>query len=182
MNIIKLKLNGTYEIRPQMIGDMRGYFAETYRAEVFAEKGLQTVWVQENQSLSTEKGTIRGLHFQQSPHAQTKLVRAALGRILDVFVDLRKDSPTYGRWDSIVLSDESGNAVYVPKGFAHGFCTLTENSLVQYKVDDYYSPESETGIRWNDPDLKIEWPLADPHLSARDLTLPLFGDLINPFE
>lgn len=181
MEIIKLKLEGTFEIRPKMIGDMRGYFSETYREKVFEENGLQTKWVQENQSLSTKKGTIRGLHYQKPPVAQTKLVRTPLGKILDVFVDIRKDSPTYGEWDSIVLSDELCNAVYVPHGFAHGFGTLTEDVIVQYKVDDYYSPENENGIRWDDEDLEIKWGIDEPNLSERDLTLQRFADLITPF-
>ena len=182
MEIIKLKLEGTFEIRPKMHGDMRGYFAETYREKIFAEHGLQTEWLQENQSLSTKKGTIRGLHYQKPPVAQTKLVKTPVGKILDVFVDIRKNSSTYGEWDSIVLSEELCNAVYVPRGFAHGFCTLTENVIVQYKVDNYYSPEDENGIIWNDKDLNIDWNTENPKLSERDLTLQNFKDLISPFD
>ena len=165
MEIKKLKLKGTFEIRPKMIGDMRGYFSEIYLENIFKENGLQTKWLQENQSLSTKTGTIRGLHYQIPPVAQTKLVKAPLGKILDVFVDIRKDSETYGEWDSIIVSDELCNAVYVPRGFAHGFCTLTENAIVQYKVDNYYSPENENGIRWDDKNLAIEWEVNEPHIS-----------------
>lgn len=181
MEIRKLKLEGTFEIRPKIIGDMRGYFAETYRSDDFERHGLQTVWIQENQSLSTRKNTIRGLHYQKPPFAQIKLIRTPIGSILDVFVDIRKNSKTYGKWDSIIISDELCNLVYIPKGFAHGFCTLTENTVVQYKVDNYYSRENESGILWNDTKLAIDWKTNEPYLSERDLTLPTFAELITPF-
>ncbi len=182
MEIRKLKLDGTFEIRPKLHGDLRGYFAETYLSNLFEDHGLQTNWVQENQSLSTRLHTIRGLHYQTPPVAQTKLVRAVVGKILDVFVDIRKESPTYGQWDSLVVSDETCNAVYVPQGFAHGFCTLTENVIVQYKVDNPYSPENEGGIRWNDSDLNIDWKTENPQMSQRDLELPVFSELETPFD
>ncbi len=181
MEIRKLKLDGIYEIRPKLIGDMRGYFAETYLEKAFAEYGLQTSWVQENQSLSTDLNTLRGLHFQSPPHAQTKLVRAVVGKVLDVFVDIRKNSSTYGQWDSIVLSDELCNSVYVSRGFAHGFCTLTDDAIVQYKVDAPYNRESEGGIIWDDADLAIEWNADNPKLSERDAAMPTFAELKTPF-
>ncbi len=181
MEIKKLKLDGIYEIRPKLIGDERGYFTETYLEKVFAEHELQTVWVQENQSLSTELHTLRGLHFQAPPFAQTKLVRAVVGKVIDVFVDIRKTSSTYGQWDSIILSDELCNSVYVSRGFAHGFCTLTKNTIVQYKVDNPYKNESEGGIKWNDDDLAIEWKTKNPILSDRDKLMPVFDELTTPF-
>lgn len=154
---------------------------ESYSRKIFAEHGLQTDWVQENQSLSAKPQTIRGLHFQVPPFAQTKLLRVVRGEILDVFVDLRKSSPSFGQWDSIVLSEEKCNSVYIPRGFAHGFCTLTENVIVQYKVDNFYAPECERGLRWNDPDVGINWQAADAVLSKRDAELPFFKDFVSPF-
>lgn len=176
-----MKLDGIFEIRPKLIGDMRGYFAETYLEKVFAEHGLQTNWVQENQSLSTDLHTLRGLHFQAPPHAQTKLVCVVVGKVLDVFVDIRKNSATYGRWDSIILSDELCNSVYVSRGFAHGFCTLTDDVIVQYKVDAPYRRESEGGIIWDDTDLAIKWNAENPKLSERDAAMPKFAELETPF-
>lgn len=181
MEIKPLKLEGTFEIIIKRFGDSRGYFMETYSQKPFEEFGLQTNWVQENQSLSEKKNTIRGLHFQVPPFAQTKLVRAVQGEILDVFVDIRKDSPTYGEWDSIVLSAENCKAVYVPHGFAHGFCTLIENTIIQYKVDNYYAPDHEGGIRWNDPEIGIEWGEIEPILSEKDKIAQYFKDFISPF-
>ena len=182
MEIRKLKIDGTYEIKPKKIGDSRGYFAETYREDIFFEHGLQTKWVQENQSLSTRVDTIRGLHFQEPPFAQSKLVSASLGQIYDVFVDIRKDSTTFGQWDAILLSDELCNSVYIPKGFAHGFCTRTENTIVRYKVDNLYSREAEKGVRWDDPKLAIDWNVSQPIVSERDLSMSLFSDLITSFS
>ncbi len=181
MEIKPLKLEGTFEIIIKRFGDSRGYFMETYSQKPFEEFGLQTTWVQENQSLSEKKNTIRGLHFQVPPFAQTKLVRAVQGEILDVFVDIRKDSPTYGEWHSVVLSAENCKAVYVPHGFAHGFCTLTENTIIQYKVDNYYAPDHEGGIRWNDPEIGIEWGEIEPILSEKDKIAQYFKDFISPF-
>lgn len=177
MQIIPLKLPGTFEIRPKIIGDARGYFSETYLKNVFEEHGLSTEWVQENRALSSRVHTLRGFHFQRPPAAQTKLVSMAEGTAFDVFVDIRPGSVTYGKWDSIVLDAGKCNAVYVPQGFAHGYCTLSETAVVQYKVDHAYSPEDEGGIRWNDPDLRVEWPAAEPVLSDRDRELPFLKDL-----
>lgn len=182
MEIRALRIEGTYEIRLQPHRDHRGYFMRHYDAQIFREHGLQTEWAQENESRSSVKNTLRGLHFQRPPHAETKLVRAIRGAILDVFVDLRADSPTCGEWDSIELSEEAQNCVYIPRGFAHGFCTLTDDVLVQYKVDNRYAPEHESGIRWNDPELGIDWPVSDPILSERDTRLPFFRDLDTPFR
>lgn len=181
MKINPLKLEGSFEIIIEKFGDERGYFMETYKRNSFAELGLQTNWVQENQSLSGKKNTIRGLHFQLPPFAQTKLVRAIRGEILDVFVDLRKESKTYGQWDELILSEENCKAVYVPRGFAHGFCTLTENAIIQYKVDNLYAPEHDSGIRWNDPDIGIDWGAETPFLSAKDAQAQFFKDFVSPF-
>lgn len=181
MDIKPLKLKGTFEITFKRFGDSRGYFMETYSRKVFAEHGLDNLWVQENQSLSTELHTIRGLHLQIPPFAQAKLLHIVQGKILDVFVDLRKDSATCGQWDSIILSEELCKSVFIPQGFAHGFCTLTENVIVQYKVDNPYAPDYERGIRWNDPDIGIDWNVTRPHLSERDLKMPFLKDFVTPF-
>lgn len=181
MEIVPLKLKGSYEIRLAPRGDERGYFMRTYDRQIFLENGLQTEWMQENQSLSTQLHTIRGLHFLLPPHTETKLVRVVQGKILDVFVDLRRDSQTFGQWDSIELSEDNHRAVYIPKGFAHGFCTLSERAVVQYKVDSVYVGESDAGIRWNDPAIGIEWNALDPILSERDRNLPLLKEFDSPF-
>lgn len=182
MNIRPLKLEGTYEIQLKPLRDDRGCFMRAYDEAIFREHGLTTAWVQENQSSSIRRGVVRGLHFQKPPHAETKLVRAVVGAALDVFVDLRKGSPTYGRWDSVELTASNMNCVYVPKGFAHGYCTLTDESVVLYKVDSRYTPEAEGGIRWNDPDLAITWPVENPLLSPKDLKLPLLRDFATLFD
>jgi len=182
MNIRPLRLEGTYEIQLKPLRDGRGYFMRAYDEAIFREHGLTTAWVQENQSSSIRRGVIRGLHFQKPPHAETKLVRAVVGAVLDVFVDLRKGSSTYGRWDSVELTARNMNCVYVPKGFAHGYCTLTAKSVVLYKVDSRYTPEAEGGIRWNDPDLAIAWPAGNPLLSPKDLKLPLLRGFATLFD
>lgn len=181
MEIIPLKLKGSFEINLEPRGDERGYFMRTYDREIFRANGLQTEWMQENQSLSTQLHTIRGLHFLLPPHTETKLVRAVQGAVLDVFVDLRRASETFGQWDSIVLSEENHRAVYIPKGFAHGFCTLTERAVVQYKVDSQYVGEVDAGIRWNDPAIGIRWDAPNPILSERDKNLPLLAEFDSPF-
>lgn len=181
MEINPLKLEGTFEIIPKKFGDSRGYFMETFSEKVFVAGGIKAEWVQENQSFSAQKGIVRGLHFQFPPMAQAKLVRVVQGEIIDIFVDLRKDSATYGHWDSIHLSAENCKAVFVPRGFAHGFCTLTENVIVQYKVDNYYSREHDSGIRWNDAEIGVDWHISAPVLSEKDSNLPFFKDIISPF-
>ncbi len=183
MLINPLKLKGSFEIQLKMIGDSRGYFMRSYSKDQFSENGLQTDWHQENQSYSTRLYTVRGLHFQIPPYSETKLVRVVQGKILDVFVDLRKDSETFGQWDSIELSEDNGKMVYIPRGFAHGFCTLTEHTLVQYKVDNNYTPSHEGGIRWNDPQIGIEWNIDEntAFLSDRDQISPFLADFDSPF-
>ncbi|MGC9994040.1 MAG: dTDP-4-dehydrorhamnose 3,5-epimerase [Terriglobia bacterium] len=182
MEITPRRLNGTYQIVLAPHGDERGYFMRVWDEQLSRQHGLTTAWVQENQSLSRRKGIIRGLHFQRPPHAETKLVRVAAGAILDVFVDLRKGSHTYGQWDSLELSAENHRVVYIPRGFAHGFCTLTDEALVVYKVDAYYAPESEGGLRWDDEVLRINWPTRDPLVSDKDKRLPSFKEFVSPFE
>jgi dTDP-4-dehydrorhamnose 3,5-epimerase len=177
MEITERKLKGVFEIQLKPIGDHRGFFMRTFDLNIFNQQGLNKIWVQENHSRSTQKGIIRGLHFQLPPFTETKMVRCTRGAVLDVFVDLRKDSPTFGQWDAIELTEENKKMVFIPRGFAHGFCTLTEESEVQYKVDNYYSPENERGLLWNDSDIGIDWPAKNPVLSEKDkknLTLQVF--------
>lgn len=181
MQIEPLKLEGTYKIKLERIEDTRGYFMRFYNRDIFASYNLQTNWVQESVSFNKKKNTLRGLHFQMPPHDETKIVRVVSGTITDFFVDLRKSSPTYGKWDSIDLSAKNDTAVYIPKGFAHGFVTLEENTLVEYKIDANYSAESASGILWNDEDLAIEWNAEDPVISERDGQFQRFADFVSPF-
>lgn len=182
MEINKLKIDGTYIVKLNPIIDQRGYFVRTYEEKLFNKHNLQTTWVQENQSLSKEIGTIRGMHFQKPPHSETKLVRVLQGSILDVFVDLRKNSKTYGKWDAVKLSESNNLAVYIPKGFAHGFCTLEKMTIVCYKVDSEYAPDHEGIISWKDKDLEINWPTKNPIISEKDDNNSTnFKDFNSPF-
>jgi dTDP-4-dehydrorhamnose 3,5-epimerase len=171
-------------IMPRGFTDARGVFCETYNRKRFVEHGIALDFVQDNQSSSREVGTIRGLHFQSHPAAQDKLVRVLRGRILDVAVDLRRSSPSFGRWVAEELSADNGKQLLVPIGFAHGFCTLEPDTIVLYKVTGYYAPEHDRGIIWNDPDLAIDWPVAADRvmLSAKDSQLPSFRSLPQYFE
>ncbi|WP_425106699.1 dTDP-4-dehydrorhamnose 3,5-epimerase [Ancylobacter sp.] len=170
-------------VQPVRHGDDRGYFCETYKKPQFDAFGLDIAFVQDNESLSREVGVVRGLHFQTPPMAQAKLVRAVRGAIFDVAVDIRKGSPSYGRWVAATLTAEKGEQLLVPHGFAHGFCTLEPDTIVAYKVDAPYSPPHDAGIRWDDPDLAIDWPLAAGAaiLSGKDRTAPLLRDYASPF-
>lgn len=181
MQIESLKLEGTYRIKLERIADVRGYFMRSYSREIFAKHNLQTVWEQESVSFNTAQNTLRGLHFQMPPLSETKIVRVVQGAIVDYFVDLRKNSPTFGAWDALELSAENDTAVYIPKGFAHGFKTLRANTLVEYKIDVGYDPSAARGIRWNDPTLAIGWNVENPIMSARDAGLPFFVDFDSPF-
>lgn len=182
MKITKTKLNGVMLIEPKIFGDHRGWFTETYNEENFKKAGIDTVFIQDNHSFSATKGTLRGLHYQKDPKAQTKLVRCTKGSIFDVAIDIRKESPTYGEWYGVELSEENKKQLLVPKGFAHGFMTLTDDVEVQYKVDELYSPENDRGIIWNDPEIGIEWPMdIKPVLSAKDENAPLLKDAENNF-
>ncbi|MDR6884831.1 dTDP-4-dehydrorhamnose 3,5-epimerase [Bacillus sp. 3255] len=171
------KLQGIYDITMSPNQDHRGYFARLYDQEIMSAHGLHRNWVQENRSYSIRKGTIRGLHFQFAPHAETKLIWVSRGVILDVFVDVRLGSPTFGCYDSRLLSENSGQLVYISPGFAHGFCTLVDNCEVVYKVDNVYSPAHEGGIAWNDPSLNIPWPVELPIMSEKDRKLPTLEQL-----
>ena len=174
MQIIETGFQGLYEIKPQIFGDQRGYFFESYRENVLKEYGMNTNFVQDNQSFSIQ-GTLRGLHFQKPPFAQAKLVRVITGKVLDVVVDLRAGSATYGKHYSLVLDAEIGNMLYAPEGFAHGFAAL-EDSIFFYKCTQYYNKPSEGGVLWNDPVLAIDWGLANPIVSEKDQVLPTFSD------
>ncbi len=169
-------LDGVYIITPQVFGDHRGWFTETYNAEKFKEIGIDTVFVQDNHSYSAQKGTLRGLHFQNAPMAQTKLLRCIRGKILDVAVDLRKGSPNYKKWVAVELSEENKKMIYIPKGFAHGFLTLSEDVEVQYKVDNFYSREHDRSVRFNDPEIGVDWGTDSPILSDKDLNAPYLKD------
>lgn len=153
-------------------GDHRGWFTETYSKEKFKEHGVEIDFIQDNHSFSAQKGTLRGLHFQLNPKAQTKLVRCTKGKILDVAVDLREGSPTYKKWIAVELTEENKKQLLIPKGFAHGFLTLTNDVEVQYKVDEYYSPENDRSIRFDDPDIGVIWGVDSPILSDKDLNAP----------
>jgi dTDP-4-dehydrorhamnose 3,5-epimerase len=168
MNVAKTKLEGLYLVEPKVFEDARGYFLESYNEQAFKQNGIDINFVQDNQSLSC-KGTLRGLHFQKPPYAQAKLVRAITGSILDVVVDIRKNSSTYGKYFSIVLSGENKRMLYIPEGFAHGFLALEDNSLIQYKCSNLYNKESEGGLIWNDPDINIDWGIDyEPIISDKD--------------
>lgn len=176
MNLRPLKLPGAFEIRPVIHGDRRGWLSETYKKNAFEQQGLVTDWVQDNRAMSSRLHTLRGFHFQKDAYAQTKLVSAVVGRVLDVIVDIREGSETFGRWESLELDANECNSIYVPRGFTHAYLTLTETAVVQYKIDAPYAPDHEGGIRWDDPDLAVEWPTDDPVLSDRDRSLPFLGD------
>lgn len=176
MKVIDTKLRGVKIIEPVAYGDNRGWFMETYNKSVFDEAGLNYVFVQDNQSFSAQKGILRGLHFQKNPCAQAKLVRCTQGAIMDVAVDIRKGSDTYLQYVAVELSADNKRQLMIPRGFAHGFVTLTDNVMVQYKVDNVYSRENDRGIRYNDPDIGVEWNVDDPILSVKDTTSPFLKD------
>jgi dTDP-4-dehydrorhamnose 3,5-epimerase len=182
MKIHETRLAGLLLIEPKRHGDHRGFFAETYSQRVYAGVDIYTSFVQDNHSLSSAVGTVRGLHFQTPPHAQAKLVRCGRGAIFDVAVDIRRGSPTYGHWAGYTLSAESGAQLYIPVGFAHGFATLEPDSEIIYKCSDYYTPETEGALRWDDPDIGINWPLTGaPVLSEKDAVAPLLAGFNSPF-
>lgn len=178
LDIIDVKLPGIRLLTPKAHGDHRGFFMESYHRELFRENGIEFDFIQDNHSLSAQSGTIRGLHYQLQAKAQTKLLRVLTGAIYDVAVDIRKGSPTFGQWVGVILSAENKRQILVPKGFAHGFCTLTPDTQILYKVDEYYSPEHDRGILWNDPAIGIEWPISATQavLSAKDAQLPTLGE------
>lgn len=181
--IHQTKLTGVIEITPRQFADSRGHFSETYNVETFARHGIATQFVQDNQSYSREKGTVRGLHFQAPPSVQAKLVRVLQGVIWDVAVDVRAGSPTYGRWIGWELSDVKGNQLYIPQGFLHGFVTRTTDCMVAYKCSAAYAPAAEGAVRFDDPDLAIDWGIGtdDAVLSEKDAAAPSFADFVSPF-
>jgi dTDP-4-dehydrorhamnose 3,5-epimerase len=172
-------LAGAYEITLAPRGDHRGYFMRTWCRDAFAAHGLSQDWAQANESLSMEPGTVRGLHFQRPPHAETKLVQCVVGSVLDVMVDLRAGSPTFGQYHAAELSGENHKCLYIPKGFAHGFCVITAPAIVRYMVDHPYSPQAEDGLLWNDPTLGIPWPVSatEAITSGKDATWHRLADL-----
>lgn len=182
MQTFTTRLEGVIRVVPRRFGDHRGFFAQTYTRRDYAAAGIDTDFVQDNHSLSAQVGTVRGLHFQAPPSAQGKLVRCGRGAIFDVAVDIRKGSPTFGQWVGFELSAENGAQLYVPPGFAHGFMTLLPDSEIVYKCTDYYAPETEGAVRWDDPAIGIDWPLrGEAVLSAKDAVAPLLADLDSPF-
>lgn len=184
MEVKKTDIEGVLIVEPKVWGDDRGYFFESFNAREFAEKTrLNITFVQDNESKS-RYGVLRGLHFQLPPYTQSKLVRVVKGRVLDIAVDIRKGSPTYGKWVSCELTEDNHRQFFVPKGMAHGFCVLSEEAVFQYKCDDFYHPEAEGGIAWDDPDIAVQWPIPaeDISLSERDKHHPSFKEFISPFE
>jgi dTDP-4-dehydrorhamnose 3,5-epimerase len=176
MKIIKTELLDLLVIIPNIFTDHRGWFMESYNENNFKNHGIIIEFRQDNQSFSYKKGVLRGLHFQNAPYAQSKLVRCTKGKIWDVAVDLRKSSPTYLKWFGVELTPENHKQLFIPQGFAHGFVTLEENSEVQYKVDNFYDPNTDRSIKYDDPDIGIKWPLDDVILSEKDINAPYFRD------
>ena len=183
MEIVKTELPGVVMLTPRRFGDARGFFSEVYNRNAYAALGIDVEFVQDNHSLSREVGVVRGLHFQSPPHAQAKLVRVGAGRVLDVAVDIRRGSPTYGRWVGVELSAEAGNQLYIPVGFLHGFAVLEPNSELLYKCSDFYAPDCDGAVRFDDPDIGIDWGV-DPKaaiLSDKDAKAPFLKDFVSPF-
>ena len=178
MAVIETELKGVYIIEPQVFGDARGWFMETWSKAKFDAAGLHFDFVQDNQSFSAHKGTLRGLHYQLNPMAQAKLVRCTRGELLDVAVDIRKNSPQFGKWASAILSAENKRQFLIPRGFAHGFITLTDNVEVQYKADNFYAPHLEGNIRWDDPQIGIDWKIEPTILADKDANAPFLKDRI----
>ena len=183
MEVVKTAIEGVLIIEPKIFGDSRGYFYESYSQRDFEEKVAKVTFVQDNQSFS-HYGVLRGLHFQNPPYTQSKLVRVIQGKVVDVAVDIRKGSPTYGKYVAVELSGENHRQIFISKGFAHGFVVLSETALFQYKCDEFYHPEAEGAIMWDDPDLAIAWPVKveDIELSEKDKHHPLLKDFVSPFE
>jgi dTDP-4-dehydrorhamnose 3,5-epimerase len=175
MNIIKIPLEGVLIIEPRAFEDARGYFMETYQRERYRKAGIAVDFVQDNLSFS-QKGTLRGLHYQH-PHDQAKLVQVMKGEVFDVAVDIRHGSPTFGQWYGSTLSAKNKRQMFVPEGFAHGFCVLSETAVFTYKCNDYYAPDCEWGVLWSDPELGIHWPVEEPLVSGKDAKLPRLRDI-----
>lgn len=176
MNVIKTDVLDVYILEPQVFGDHRGWFMESWSQKKMEDAGLFYNFVQDNQSFSAKKGTLRGLHFQKGDAAQAKLVRCAQGAVVDFAVDMRKGSPTYKKWVGVELSAENKRQLLIPRGFLHGFVTLTDNVEFLYKADNYYNAEADRGIRWNDPEIGVDWNIENPITSDKDNNAPLLKD------
>lgn len=176
METIKTELEGVYLLKPKVFGDHRGWFMESWSQRTMEDAGHHYTFLQDNHSFSAQKGTLRGIHFQMHPYAQAKLVRCTRGAVLDVVVDLRKESKSYKCWTAVELTEENKCQLLIPRGFGHAFLTLTENVEFMYKTDQYYDAQSDRGILWNDPEINIDWPIKDPILSEKDRNAPLLKD------
>ena len=176
MNAIKTELPGVVILEPQVFGDARGWFMESWSQKKMEDIGISVDFVQDNHSFSAEKGTLRGLHYQLNPMAQAKMLRVSRGAIFDVAVDIRRGSPTYAKWVGVELSAENYRQLFIPRGFAHGFITLTDDVEVQYKADNFYSPDCDGNIRWNDPEIGVVWPISPRVLSDKDSSAPLLSE------
>ena len=179
MTATETELKGVFVLEPQVFGDARGWFMESWSQRKMHDAGIDVQFVQDNQSFSAQKGTLRGLHYQLNPMCQAKLLRCTRGKIFDEAVDIRKGSPQYGKWVGVELSAENKKQLFIPRGFAHGFITLTDDVEVQYKADNYYAPECDGNIRWDDPDIGVEWPLKPVILSEKDSKAPLLKERTN---
>jgi len=182
LEVIETGFAGLFVVKPVVHKDHRGFFTESFNRRAYKERGMDCEFVQDNHARSNRAGVLRGFHFQTPPSAQTKLVRVTRGAVLDVVVDLRKGSPTYGRWHAVELSAENFLQLFIPKGFAHAYLTMAENTEFQYKVDAYYDPQRDKGLLWNDPDIGVKWPPVTPVLSEKDRSLPRLRDFDSPFE
>ncbi|EMA6342270.1 dTDP-4-dehydrorhamnose 3,5-epimerase [Bacillus cytotoxicus] len=182
MEIVETHFQHALLLQPRLFEDHRGFFTESYNWKQLQKLGVSYSFIQDNLSFSAKAGTVRGLHFQKEPKAQTKLIQVLKGAIYDVIVDLRVSSPTYKEWKGFILSEENHRQLLVPKGFAHGFCTLVPNTLVMYKVDEYYSVDHDDGLYWNDESLAITWPVREPILSEKDKALPTFDQYHDCFK
>ena len=176
MEVERTELRDVYMVKPQVMGDHRGYFIETYSKRVLRDMGLNANFVQDNESYTAKKGTLRGLHFQNNPYSQLKLVRVLQGAVMDVAVDLRRGSPAFGRWVAVELTAANKHMFWIPRGFAHGFLTLTDDVIFAYKADNYYAPLFERNVRFDDPDIHIDWGIENPVLSKKDTDAPMLCD------
>ena len=181
MIIKKGKIKGIFEISLEPHKDYRGFFVRTYDEKVFRNHGLHKRWIQESHSYSKKKDIVRGLHFQFPPYIETKLIRTVTGEIFAVVVDLRKGSPTLGKWESMIISESNNKMIYITRGFALGMCTLTDNCALLYKIDNYYALESQGAIKWNDPDIGITWPAKNPIISERDSKAISFKEFVDKY-
>ena len=182
MKVTETILKGVFVIEPQVFGDKRGWFMETWSKTKLEAAGFNIDFVQDNQSFSAHKGTLRGLHYQLNPMSQAKIVRCTRGTLMDVAVDIRKNSPQFGKWTSVILSEENKKQILIPRGFAHGFLTLSDDVEIQYKTDNYYAPHLEGNIRWNDPQIKIDWPFEPTILAEKDANAPTLAERVDHDE